>query len=234
MIQEKLNHHAGNLMVVCDETKEVLSNQYDATFPIVNFRKRINFLGGGKKPIDYSPESLVKREIQEEVYLKPNEAPDEAVARDAGVKTFEVPTIREFASQSDIDELRTYLLENMQPYQDYLMDLNGFLREGGPKLKSPFAIFSIFSAKLPRELFERIVRTNLKQDRSLVNDGFLRISSLEELAAGNPACAWATGRILEGYFNTQIPNTEGITATPIGLPRACFQDYLNDFQYINF
>lgn len=234
MAKQAVNHHAGNLMVVCDETGEVLTNQYDNTFPIVIFRNRINFLGGGKKLEDFSPESLVRREIQEEVYLKPNEAPDILVAQDAGVTTFETPKITQFASQSEIDELRAYFLNNMYPHQDFLMDFSGFLIEGGPKLKSPYAVFSIFRANLPIQIFNRVVRANLSQGKSLVNDGFLRITTLDELVSGNPLCAWATGKVLENYFGREIPSPQAITATPIGMPRTSFQDYLNDFEYVRF
>lgn len=234
MPKQQVNHHAGNLLIESEKTREVLTNQYDGTFPILLFRNRLNFMGGGKKPDDYSPEYLVRREINEEVSLTENEAPDSAVAQDAGVKTFETPTIREYAPESDINAFRESLLQTMVPYQDFLMDFTGYINHAeGPTLFFPLLVFSVFHSRIPQELFE-IARENINEGRSLVNDGFLRITSLDELVSGNPLCAWATGRVLEYHFNERIPNPEGITATPIGMPRDCFKDYLVDFEYARF
>ena len=232
MAIQPVNHHAGNLLIESERTKEVLTNQYDSTFPITLFRERINFMGGGKKPQDYSPELVVRREIQGEVSIEAENEADELVAQDAGVATFEIPKITKYASNSDVDAFRSYILDSMLPYQDFLMDFTGFKSNPeAPKLKLPQAIFSIFYSRVDQDLFE-MVRQNLQQGRSLVNDGFLRITSLDELVSGNPLCAWATGRILEYHFKMEIPNPEGIIATPMGNPRASFQDYLNEFSFI--
>lgn len=234
MPKQPVNHHAGNLLIESERTREVLTNQYDGTFPILLFRNRLNFIGGGKKPDDYSPEYTIRREINEEVSLSENEAPDSAVAQDAGVKTFETPIIARYASREHIDAFRESLLQTMVPYQDFLMDFSGYKNhEKGPKLFFPLSVFSVFHSRIPQELFE-IARGNLNEGRSLVNDGFLRITSLDELVSGNPLCAWATGRVLDYHFKLEIPNPEGITATPIGMPRDCFKDYLVDFKYARF
>ena len=74
----------------------------------------------------------------------------------------------------------------------------------------------------------------MKAGRSLVNDSFLEISTLDEIQKGDVLTAWATGRVLVDYFEVTIPNPANVRAEVVGTPRHSFRDYLKDFEYQKF
>jgi hypothetical protein len=230
MSKISVNHHAGNIMVESEREGEFLCNIYDDTHPIPLCRGKLNFLGGGKSREDISPILTVRREINEEFSLSQNESLDEATLQDSG-RTYDLPQIQKMASSSDIEFVKRSILENIVPYQDFLVDFKPI--EGGPVLKVPRAIFSVFHSQIPEEIFE-IARRNLSSNKSLVNDGFLRIVNAKELVTGNPLTSWGVGRIFENYLGKTLPNLENMTAKPLGIPKESYREYLTEFDYSRF
>lgn len=65
-MKTQVHHHACNLIIESEGGKEFLVDVYDDTYPRVTYRGRANLTGGNHNPDDYSPEKLLKREIEEE------------------------------------------------------------------------------------------------------------------------------------------------------------------------
>lgn len=229
MKKQKISHHAGCIILEASQTPEFLFNIYDNGYPIKMCHGKLNLLGGGKNSDDYSPESLVKREINEEFSMAANDKLDEVLEANAG--KYPLLHIENFAPQEDIKRIRNAVLENIKLYGDFLVTFK--TKEQGLNFKYPDTIFSIFYSKLPQEIFE-ITRINLENGKSLVNDSFLKIASVDDLTSGKFLTTWATGRVLEELLKTSIPNPEKTSATKIGMPRKKFIDYLKDFEYHKF
>ena len=226
-----VNHHAGNILIESENTGEFLCNIYDNTHPIELYRGRLNFLGGGKNKEDISPLKTVKREIYEEFSLSKNKTFDSATIQDSGKGNYKLPKISKMASLEDIEKVKKSILENIVPYQDFLITLNPI--PNGPKIQNPNALFSVFYSKVPKEIFE-IIKRNINSNNSLVNDGFLKIVTKKELIFGNPLTSWACGGVFQYHLNEKIPNPEKTKIKPIGKPKKLYSEYLDEFDYIRF
>lgn len=182
MNKSLVNHHAGQVLVESEFHDEYLCGIYDNTHPILICRGRINLIGGGKDKEDISPRGTVEREVEEEFALQNDVGPEEIMIQDSG-KLYEPPRIEKMASEADITALRKAILENMIPYQDFLVRFQKV--PGGPTLKNPYVIFSVFHSVIGRQYFD-LARKNLAQGKSLTNDGFLTIVTPEGLEMENP------------------------------------------------
>jgi hypothetical protein len=230
LVKQLVNHHAGNILIESEENGKFLCNIYDNTHPIELFRGRLNFLGGGKNLEDMSPLLTVKREIYEEFSILKNNELDAATIQDSGGK-YSLPNISKRAPLEDIKKVRKSILENIVPYQDFLITLKPNTK--GPKLQSPKALFSVFYSKIPKDIFE-IIKKNMDLDYSLVNDSFLKLVTADELIKGKPLTSWACGGVFEYYLKKKIPNPEKTIIKSIGEPEKLYSSYLNKFDYARF
>lgn len=78
-----------------------------------------------------------------------------------------------------------------------------------------------------------MVKRNLKEGKSLTNEGFLVVKSLDELVAGKPMAQGITGLIIGHAENKTLPYyfKDSFTIAPIGKPRDSYGSYLDTFEY---
>lgn len=131
-----------------------------------------------------------------------------------------------FANPEEIDMLRNSLLE-MEPFQDY------FLHQPGPSDKPPmYVIQSVYKVNIPRLVMD-LVKSNLNRGNSLTNEGFLAVSTLDDLVAGNPMTQGITGLVIGHVEGVTVPHCleDGFTFAPIGVPRGSYTAYGDRFEY---
>lgn len=219
-MKEKIYSHATIAIVYCASSAEFLFDQYTETYRILDWRGRINLIGGNQSPEDRSPWGIWKREIVEEFCFP-------ALAESGGV------TAAPFGERQRIADT---LLANARPYQDFLVKIpevtecRGTARyRRGPIVK----LNTVFVTNLDRETVE-CVRGHLAAGRRLRNEGGSVLTHIDELSHGRTLPASATGLILAAYVRHRrlnMPNPEGISARPVGVPRETLRDYLCDFEY---
>lgn len=227
---EKIDYHAGNVIIEAEKGNVFLFNKYNFSYPFKIYRGRINFMGGGKDRGDFSPEELVKREISEEFSIKEDKSYDEALLENLRGEKYSLPKIEKFASEDEINYVKKEILENMVSYQDFFVEFKNFVFNDYQPRK---AIFSVFYSKVSDNFFN-VVEKNIKEGKNLVNDGFLKIVKLEDILSRKILGAWITGLVLEKHLRTDIPNPEGTKIKPLGNPRKNFKEYLESFKYSKF
>ena len=229
MIHE-IHHHCGVGIIESEKTQEFLFQVYDNTFPTVIYRGRINLIGGNHNPNDLSPKYLFEREIKEEFSITEKEEGWDSTLTDVVGEGSGPEKITKFASQSDMASIKDAVLQ-CQPFKDFVLNI--------PSIQNkPIydVIYSVFSSTIPQDVFE-LARKNILEEKSIKNEGLATIKTIEEIVAGNPLPVAGTGIALEHYlahkygFHVKIPNPEGINSMVIGMPRASFKDYLNEFHY---
>lgn len=220
----KIHNHA-SVVLVYNENK-ILSNIYDYTYPKEIWRGRINLLGGGQDRGDISPRLLLEREIREEFTIKPEGLRrydsnfSDIVGSGSGA-----PKISKFSSKIDIDLVKNSVLKNLRPYKDFLVSFPCY--RDRPAFN---VIFSVYISKIPLEVID-CVKKNLKENKSLISEGFLRITNLEELKSGKVLAAWATGKIIEDYFKIKVLDPEGLDVKVLGAPKNSLKEYFEDYDY---
>ena len=219
-----VHNHAS--VIIAYNGREILSNVYDNTYPREIWRGRINLIGGGQGKEDTSPFQLLKREIEEEFRIEKEQAkPYDKNFADVVGSGKGAPEVTSFASVEDINLVRAALLKDIKPYCDFLVSLPPY------KTKPAFnIIFSAYQVHLSKEAFE-CARRNLTGGRSLVSEGFLRITDIRELEQGRMLPAWAAGVILSDFYNVNIPNPEGVQCIKLGQPKPSMQDYFKEYDY---
>ena len=228
MKKKPINHCAVCVLIESGGAKEFLFNIYDNTFPIKIWQNKINLIGGGKLAQDDSPYFAVKREVNEEFSSTKNVELDTAYKETLKSGSYDLPQIGKMASEKDIIDVKSQILKNLGPYQDFIITLP--TTDDNLKMKFRDIIFSIFYSKLSKDTFD-IIKKNLKDGRSLVNDSFLRIANLEEITSGKILTAWSTGKVLEDYLHQSLPDPIGIQSEKIGKPRNLYKEYLNNFDF---
>ena len=103
------------------------------------------------------------------------------------------PKVTSFASQEDIDLVKENLLK-ATPWQDFLVTLPPY--EGIGLIN---VLFSVYVVELSEEVMKCIER-NISENKSLVSEGFLKLTNVNDLVSGETLTAWATGGILSEYF----------------------------------
>ncbi len=220
-----VHNHASVILAYRGE--EIVSNIYDNTYPKEIWRNRINLIGGGQSKGDYSPRYLLKRELEEEfriskeVTKKYDKNFKDLVGEGKGA-----PKVSSFASEKEIKYVKNFLLNNSNPWKDFLISLPPY------KDRSSFNVmFSSYVCPLSEKVMA-CFRKNILEGKSLVSEGFLKITSLSELKSGEVLTAWATGFILEDFFNVNIPNPENVISQKLGAPRKSMNDYFKEYDYL--
>ena len=219
-MKERIYSHASIAVVFSKQSGEFLFDQYTDTYTIVNWRGRINLIGGNQSPEDYSPRGIWEREILEEFCF-----PEFSEAVDIPEAPFNERAL-----------IAKTLIANATPYKDFLVKIpevmefrNNKLQKRGPIVK----INTVYETYLDEDIFE-CVRRNLKEGRRLRSEGGSVLKHIDELTTGRIPPASATGIIMKDYLNLRhlnMPNPEKISALPIGSPRETLNDYLSDFEY---
>jgi len=219
-----VHHHASVIIVYNSDI--LLSNIYDNTYPRESCRGRINLLGGSQNRSDKSPKDLLERELGEEfrICVEDPGAYDKDYAGTVGAGSG-APKVEKFATQKDIELVKSEILSKACPYQDFLAHIPQFKNLPGHNV-----MYSVYAAESSPQVLECVQR-NLSLERSLVSEGFLRLSHLEELTSGRVLTAWISGLILEDFFKRNMPNPDGFSAERIGMPRPSLQDYFSEFNY---
>lgn len=219
-----VHNHAS--VILAYNNQEIVSNVYDSTYPKEIWRGRINLIGGGQSKGDISPKYLLEREIKEEFKIDNSEAGyydnnfSDIIGSGKGA-----PKINSFATEKDILLVRDFLLENYKPYNDFLVTFPGY------KNKPPFKIIiSSYACKLSEKVMN-CFRRNISSGKSLVSEGFLKTTNLQDIQSGKILTAWAAGIIIEDFFCKEIPNPEKIIAQKIGLPKSSLEEYFNEYDY---
>jgi 8-oxo-dGTP pyrophosphatase MutT (NUDIX family) len=224
----KVHHHCSTVIIESAKEGELLMSEYDDTHPRPSFRGKVNFIGGNHHEGDYSPRTLLEREIREELNAEP--CPEGKMITDktllgAGLKGMSAMAVGNLAPASDITTIRDSVLRNARPYADYLVDipaLDGAMRY--------HAVQSVFLSVTEESVFE-LVRKNHSNGLSVKNEGLSRTVHLDELVCGKILTASAAGPIIGDYKGVFIPSPEGFEITKIGSPRKSFSEYFNDFSY---
>ena len=205
-MRKELDHHVGVGIIKSEKTQELLLGVYDDTYPDTNWRGRAKLIGGNHEKDDISPRHIFYREVNEEFsHIKDKES--------------------EFATEEDIKLIRETILLNALPYRDFLVKMPQRIGKQEHQV-----IYSVFNSFLTDKILT-LIRKNIELEKRIINEGLLRIVSVDELAKGNLLVAAATGLILGEYFNARIPNPDNATAENIGLPRNSFNDYAKEFSY---
>ncbi len=228
MIRDIL-HHVSLLIIESSDKKEFLIGVYDNTYPLEVFRKRVNLIGGNQHPEDQSPSEILEREIREEFCIHTTEEKniEEAIERTSGPGAgAHIPS--NYASLEDIEKIRDAIITLYKPYADFLINVP-YLKNKPPETS---AIYSVYTADLPREIFE-CAKNNLNNGKSIKSEGFAMIISLEDLKNGKPLSAGATPFVLSNYLKTEIPDPYGLHGVFLGKPRATLRDYESEFRCTN-
>lgn len=222
----KINIHNHASAVLTYNDKEILSNCYDETYPREIYRGRINLLGGGQGKGDISPEYTLKREINEEFSTELEEDRHyDSNFSDVIGEGLGAPHPELFASSNDILSVKEDILLDISPYKDFLISIPQYKKIPGFNV-----IISYYVSSLKKETID-CVKRNLNQGKSLVSEGFLKISKLEDIFSGNILTAWGSGEIIEDFFRQKVPNPDGMKFKELSKPRETMKDYFEEFDY---
>lgn len=220
-----ISHHAGVLIVDCEETGELFFDIYDETYPKKCFRGAVNLTGGNYSAGDSSPRTLLERELKEEFSTINSNVNTEDHSLIETVGFIGKRVVRELALKAEIDLIRENLIKSFYPLGDYLAKF--------PAIETSKAfdtLYSVFVTKITGECLE-VARKNIELNRCVRNEGLSKICCIDDIASGKIVTAWATGNILGEYWGTRVPNPFKIITERIGMPRRYFKDYLKDFEY---
>ncbi len=223
---EKISCHSSGVIIEAEKTGELLLGRYDETYPTKFFRGAVNLIGGNYEKSDKSPLEILLREIKQE--FSSNQ--EYVNHREENLRDFigdwrAAKKIELFASEEDIFLIKREIISNISPYKDFLWAFPSI--EGRDKFDS---LTSVFISKIAQDVFE-LARENLKESRSIKNEGSAVICTFKELKQGRLLCAWATPFILSDYKNVEIPNNYNVKAKSIGKPRNSILEYAREFDY---
>ena len=205
-----VDHHA-SVVIVTDPNRELfIFNGYDDGYPVIPFRGFANFLGGNADKGDISPETILARELGEEL----------AVSRVAGG--------RDYAPIDDITSLLSGIRSSVKAHADFLVQDPAVRALKPGRLRE--SVVSCYGSEIPVELFE-MASSHLKAGRKLVSEGIMYLSRREELLNGKRFLAWCSPVIFGHFLGENIPNPHHAQAIPIGKIRDSFEKY-GDFSYV--
>lgn len=214
----QVNHHAAVAIVFSEGFDELLFDRYDDSYPMIDWRGRVNLIGGNLSKADFSPRGIWEREVEEE-FCSLGLPEDSAL------------------SLGDRKAIAENLVTHAKPFRDYVVWIPSlrFLSEKGVHWRQPLVVLhSVFETFLSRDCFE-IVRDSLKNGKRIKNEGGSAIASLKDLLSGKVVAASATAPILSDYSGLQgkrsLPNPEGVLLEAIGVPKNELKEYGSDFEY---
>lgn len=216
--KRKLDAHPSVLIAYSAEADKLLMSVYDEGYPRKAYRLSANLIGGNPEAGDSSPENVLIKEISEE--FNPNHT---AEKKFVGLVAW--------ARQEDIRLIRSKLLAELEPFQDFFV-VGGEIPGGN---KPYMGVYSTFIARISGGVIE-LAERNIKDRKNLTTEGLVGVFSIGELAKhlkGEFSTAHATAPILNYRFGSSIPYPKALTAEPIGMPRRSFKDYTCDFEYNN-
>jgi hypothetical protein len=223
-MKTSIHNHAS--VILAYNRDNIVSNIYDNTYPKEIWRGRINLLGGGQSPGDVSPRYLLEREMNEEFRINRGETKkydknfSDLVGKGKGA-----PKIDLFASRAEIKYIKDFLLNNSGPWGDFLIKLPPY--KDKPSFNVMFSSYICPLSDYAMNCFKK----NIKNGKSLVSEGFLKITNLNDITSGKVLTAWATGIVLEDFFKVNVPNPENLGHQKLSLPKDSMQDYFKEYDY---
>lgn len=214
----QVNHHAAVAIVFSEGSDELLFDRYDDSYPMVDWRGRVNLIGGNLSEADLSPRGIWEREVEEEFCSSP------------------LPEDSAF-SLRDRKSIAEELVTHAKPFRDYVVSIPSLRFFSGKDVhwRQPLVVLhSVFETFLSRECFEK-VRHSLKRGKRIKNEGRSAIASLKDLLSGKVVAASATAPILSDYSGLDgdqlIPNPDGVLLEAVGMPKNKLKEYDSDFEY---
>lgn len=214
----QVNHHAAVAIVFSEGSDEFLFDCYDDSYPMIDWRGRVNLIGGNLSETDLSPRGIWEREVEEEFCS--HELPEGLAL-----------------SLRDRQAIAEDLVTHAKPFKDYVVWIPSlrFFSEKGVHWRQPLIVLhSVFKTFLSRDCFEK-VRDSLKKGKGIKNEGRSAIASLKDLQSGKIVAASATAPILSDSLGLEgeeaLPNPDGVLLETVGMPKNKLKEYGSDFEY---
>lgn len=224
-----INNHAAAVLVFPSDTEtSTLLTVYGAAYPAEVFANHYNALGGNAVQ-EISPRVTVLREIAEELGLKITVPDDDLTA----LLHLQITTPTQNTKQAMLmaeeyrHELYAQICRTLHGYKDFVAEVDGQQIKRKNNLR---CIDSFFIARVQPSLFRKIDE-ELRRGNELVNEGFARIFTSQEITSSAVRGAWVTPAALEQCLQTKIPQYDWIRVHPIGVPRNSYKDYKTEFTY---
>jgi hypothetical protein len=208
----KIKHAASVLIMPKRLDRKYIVGVYDRTYPVEIFRGNFLFMGGNLKG-DYSPLSLLTREISEELGLMET-LQDKTVAGTKNPHKVVELDEKNYAPRDLREKLRNEVLDSTKGYADFFtrIDKNSIGTE-----EDVVAVISSYIAYIDKDLFDR-VENEIKKGRQIVNEGELMVVKRDELVNGKIRGAWGYATILNDITGLTVPEYPFIEVSSLGEP----------------
>ncbi len=222
MEKTKVDHHASIIIIKSEDDRFVLGG-YDKGYPW--FPNYGQLIGGNNEVVkDFTPWDILRREVIEEI-------------SSVGKKD---PSL--FAEEVTLDNIRNSILENAQPYADFLVsdpiiekELNGVKKRSLKPGRVRESVISVYESIIPNSTVSTIEKI-IKDGKHFVGEydtSWQGIVNKEDLLAGKPILAWCSPGMMSDYLRSILPNPHNGSVSNIGVIRCSLRDYLDDFDYID-
>ena len=158
--------------------------QYNSTYPKIDYRLRVNLIGGAEEKGDKNPKHTLERELNEEISFAEGN----------------------FAPEGFINSLREEVIRQVRYYGTF----ESFFLSYPNGLKRNYAsIDTVYISDIDKEIFKK-AEDFLRIGKSLVSEGSIGTFSLEGIREGDPLTAWDTGKIISDIYSVPIPNPDNV------------------------
>ena len=221
---QKISHHAGVAIIESLDGNEFLFNRYDDNY-IPVFRNSLHLIGGNHNTEDISPLGLLERELDEEFSIVQESGPEDDMERVLGkLKGPQTFRKEDMASESEIQFIKSAILNNLQPYLDFMCQVPAI-----DERQSFDFIYSVCIARLSNEVIE-CIKENLSLSKHIKNEGAACLIRRNDLSK-EKMFGWGAGKIMEYYTGLKLNSLESMGSYVVGKPRETFVQYLSDFEY---
>lgn len=216
----KIKHAASVLIMPKRSDKRYIVGVYDRTYPIEIFRDHFLFMGGNLKG-DYSPLSLLTREISEELGLMAT-LQDETVNGKKNPRKIAEIDGKNYAPRNLREKLRNEVLDFAKGYADFATRID---KTSIGTDEDVTAVISTYVAYVDNDLFDRI-ENEIKKGRQIVNEGKLMVVKRDELVNGKIRGAWGYATILNDITGLTVPEYPFVEVSSLGEPpKSSFEAY---------
>lgn len=230
---KKVNHHAVICIIMPKEKsflKYVMCNIYDESYSLRIAHHHFNFFGGNAK-LDTSPLGTLKRELNEEICgsSKAKENLKDIIGPfNVSKIIFSKKINKKLIFYKDRKLFMNAVLSNAKGIKDFITIIKG---DKIGKNEDLIFLDSVFISKIDPNLFHKIA-LKLKNNYRLVNEGNVKVLTIEELRKGTVRGIWGRDLIFNYLFDEDIPCYDWVKIIPIvGKPRDSYKEYKTDFIY---
>jgi len=175
---------------------KMLLSVYDDGYPRKKYRGHFCFTGGTAAG-DPSPRITLERELRAE-FTSTVEREEENIGGmiyGAGTHSAAGP----FAAEEEMKRLREEIVKGTIPFGDYLVTVNHEALRRKPYIPHLASVFQSFIDQCAFELAE----ARLREGKRLVNEGYARVLSFDDVREGLVRGAWGYGKILQDILKGQ-------------------------------